>query len=101
MKQLGVTFRQTTKVGSDISFADLERQYDAIFLGVGLGETWTLNLPGEDLHGVYGAIEFIEKTKVQPFHEIEVGRRVACIGAGNTAIDVVTAARRLGAETSI
>ncbi len=98
VKQLGVTFRQTTKVGSDISFADLERQYDAIFLGVGLGETWTLNLPGEDLHGVYGALEFIEKTKVQPFHEIEVGRRVACIGAGNTAIDVVTAARRLGAE---
>ena len=48
---------------------------------------------------MYGAIEFIEKTKVQPFHEVEIGRRVACIGAGNTAIDVVTAARRLGAET--
>jgi len=98
VKQLGVKFRQKTEVGCDISFADLEKQSDAIFIGVGLGETWALNLPGEDLHGVYGAIEFIERTKVQPFHQVEVGRRVACIGAGNTAIDVVTAARRLGAE---
>jgi dihydropyrimidine dehydrogenase (NAD+) subunit PreT len=98
VKQLGVKFRQKMEVGRDISFADLEKQFDAIFIGVGLGETWALNLPGEELHGVYGAIEFIEKTKVQPFQEVEVGRRVACIGAGNTAIDVVTAARRLGAE---
>jgi len=98
VKQLGVKFRQKAEVGRDISFADLERQFDAVFIGVGLGETWALNLPGENLHGVYGAIEFIERTKVQPFHQVEVGRRVACIGAGNTAIDVVTAARRLGAE---
>jgi glutamate synthase (NADPH/NADH) small chain len=62
-----------------------------------LGDTWELALPGEDLQGVYGAMEFIEKTKVLPFHKVEVGHRVACIGAGNTAIDVVTAARRLGA----
>lgn len=100
VEQLGVKFCQKIEVGRDISFADLEKQFDAIFIGVGLGETWALNLPGEDLHGVYGAIEFIEKTKIQPFCEVEVGRRVACIGAGNTAIDVVTAARRLGADTA-
>jgi len=99
VKQLGVKFRQKTEVGRDVSFGDLEKQFDAIFIGVGLGETWALNLPGEDLHGVYGAIEFIERTKVQAFEKVEVGRRVACIGAGNTAIDVVTAARRLGAES--
>jgi dihydropyrimidine dehydrogenase (NAD+) subunit PreT len=99
VKQLGVTFCQKTEVGRDVGIADLERQCDAIFIGVGLGETCALNVPGEELHGVYGAIEFIERTKVQPFGQIEVGRRVACIGAGNTAIDVVTAARRLGAET--
>jgi dihydropyrimidine dehydrogenase (NAD+) subunit PreT len=98
VRQLGVEFRQRTAVGRDISFADLEKQSDAVFIGLGLGETWALNLPGEDLHGVCGAMEFIEKTKVQAFHAVEVGRRVACIGAGNTAIDVVTAARRLGAE---
>jgi dihydropyrimidine dehydrogenase (NAD+) subunit PreT len=98
VKQLGVKFRQNTEVGRDIHFAELESQFDAIFLGVGLGETWDLALPGEDLRGVLGAIEFIEQTKVQPFPKVEIGRRIACIGAGNTAIDVVTAARRLGAE---
>ena len=98
VEQLGVKFCQKIEVGRDVSFADLEKQFDAVFIGVGLGETWELKLPGENLHGVYGAIEFIEKTKVLPFHDVEVGRRVACIGAGNTAIDVVTAARRLGAE---
>jgi glutamate synthase (NADPH/NADH) small chain len=98
VKQLGVKFRQQTEVGRDISFPELEAQFDAIFTGVGLGETWALELPGEDLHGVYGAIEFIERTKSHAFTEVEIGRRVACIGAGNTAIDVVTAARRLGAE---
>ena len=75
------------------------KQFDAIFIGAGLGETKALQLQGEDLQGVYGAIEFIEATKVEPFRTIEIGKRVACIGAGNTAIDVVTAARRLGAET--
>ena len=99
VKQLGVEFRQNTEVGRDISFSDLEKGFDAIFVGVGLGETWDLTLPGEDLRGVRGAIEFIEQTKVRAFREVEIGRRIACIGAGNTAIDVVTAARRLGAET--
>src|SRR5271167_2798638 len=77
VRHLGVKFRQEVGVGSDISFAKLEKQFDAVFIGVGLGETWALNLPGEDLQGVYGAIEFIEKTKIQPFRDVEVGRRVA------------------------
>lgn len=84
---------------STLSLAELERQFDAIFIGAGLGETWDLQLPGEDLQGVCGAIEFIERTKSEPFSQIDVGLRVAVIGAGNTAIDAVTAARRLGAES--
>jgi dihydropyrimidine dehydrogenase (NAD+) subunit PreT len=98
VKSLGVEFRQKTEIGQDVSFAQLEKDFDAIFIGVGLGETWAMDIPGEDLEGVCGAIEFIERTKVLPFNQITLGRRVACIGAGNTAIDVVTAARRLGAE---
>src|SRR5579862_182438 len=98
IRDLGVAFRQNVQAGRDVSFSELEKQFDAIFIGVGLGETRELKLPGEELLGVYGAIEFIEKTKVEPFPEVEIGRRVACIGAGNTAVDVVTAARRLGAE---
>jgi len=99
VKSLGVEFRQKVEVGGDIAFAQLENDFDAIFIGVGLGETWAMNIPGEDLHGVYGALEFIQRTKVMPFDQVAIGRRVACIGAGNTAIDVVTAARRLGAES--
>jgi dihydropyrimidine dehydrogenase (NAD+) subunit PreT len=98
VKSLGVEFRQKTEIGRDVSLNHLEKDFDAIFVGVGLGETWAMNIPGEDLDGVCGAIEFIERTKVLPFEQIVIGRRVACIGAGNTAIDVVTAARRLGAE---
>src|ERR1700688_4099367 len=98
VRSLGVAFRQKVEIGRDISSAQLEKDFDAIFIGVGLGETWAMNIPGEDLDGVSGALEFIEPTKSQPFSRVAIGRRVACIGAGNTAIDVVTAARRLGAE---
>jgi glutamate synthase (NADPH/NADH) small chain len=98
VKSLGVEFRQNVEIGKEIGFQQLEKDFDAIFIGVGLGETWAMNIPGENLHGVCGALEFIERTKSQPFSRVAVGRRVACIGAGNTAIDVVTAARRLGAE---
>jgi dihydropyrimidine dehydrogenase (NAD+) subunit PreT len=99
VRALGVEFRQKTAIGRDISFAQLEKDFDAIFIGIGLGETDALALPAENLIGVRGAIEFIEQTKLGSFGEVHVGRRVACIGAGNTAIDVVTAAKRLGAET--
>ncbi len=98
VKSLGVAFRQNVEIGKDVTFAQLEKDFDAIFIGVGLGETWAMNIPGEDLHGVCGALEFIEATKSMPFSHVAIGRRVACIGAGNTAIDVVTAARRLGAD---
>jgi dihydropyrimidine dehydrogenase (NAD+) subunit PreT len=98
IRGLGVEFRQKVEVGRDVSFAQLEKDFDAIFVGLGLGETWDLDLPGENLAGVCGAMEFIQATKVLSFSDVPVGRRVACIGAGNTAIDVVTAAKRLGAE---
>ncbi|MBZ5661251.1 MAG: NAD(P)-dependent oxidoreductase [Acidobacteriia bacterium] len=99
VKSLGVVFKQKVEIGRDISFAQLEKEFDAIFIGVGLGETWAMDIEGEELEGVCGAMEFIERTKVLPFPQVSIGKRIACIGAGNTAIDVVTAARRLGAET--
>jgi dihydropyrimidine dehydrogenase (NAD+) subunit PreT len=98
IRALGVEFRQKVEIGHNVSFAQLEKEFDAVFVGVGLGETWDLALPGENLVGVCGAMEFIEATKLRSFAEVQVGRRIACIGAGNTAIDVVTAARRLGSE---
>jgi len=95
---LGVRFRQGVEVGKDVTLVELESQFAAVFIGVGLGETADLHIPGEELEGVHSAIEFIEGTKTQPFETIDVGCRVVVVGAGNTAIDVVTAARRLGAE---
>jgi len=98
VEELGVKFEQGVEVGKDLALSDLDTRFDAVFVGVGLGETSALNLPGEELAGVWGAMQFIELTKTRPFAAVDVGRRVVVIGAGNTAIDVATAARRLGAE---
>src|SRR5687768_11635518 len=81
-----------------IAVSDLLEWHDAIFLGVGLGENNKLNIPGEDLDGVYDALHFIECVKSRDWRSVPLGRTVAVIGAGNTAVDAVTQAKRLGAE---
>jgi glutamate synthase (NADPH/NADH) small chain len=73
-------------------------EFDAVFLGIGLGRTLPLKIEGEELPGVWEALDFIFQTHTKPFTECEVGRRALVIGAGNTAIDVATAAKRLGAD---
>lgn len=95
---LGVTLHTGVAVGRDVGFDQLEREFDAVFVGVGLGATRRLGIPGEDLPGVHEALEFIEHLKTHPYAETSVGRHVVVIGAGNTAIDAVTQAKRLGAE---
>ena len=84
-----------------VGFDLLDEWHDAIFLGTGLGETNKLNIPGEELEGVYDALEFIEYIKRRDWKSVPLGKTVAVIGAGNTAIDAVTQARRLGAEKVI
>ena len=74
-------------------------EYDAVFLGVGMGRTAPLEIAGENLPGVVEALDFIFAMHERPFEDCEVGRHVVVIGGGNTAIDCATAARRLGAET--
>lgn len=95
---LGVEIKSGTAVGKDISLPQLERDFDAIFIGIGLGATEDLHIPGEDLEGCRDALSFIEETKSKTLAEMQIARRIAVVGGGNTAIDVVTAARRLGAE---
>jgi dihydropyrimidine dehydrogenase (NAD+) subunit PreT len=96
---LGVEFRLGIDVGSDVGSGELLEQYNAIFLCVGAGSHDQLpELPGSRLEGVQDALELIEAVRTRPLDEIEVGRRAAVIGAGNTAMDALTIARRLGAE---
>ena len=96
VKSLGVEFRFGVNVGSDIAVEELERTYSAIFLAVGLGAAERLRIPGEEMSHVVDALRFIAAYKTA--EPITVGRKVAVIGGGNTAIDAANAARRLGAE---
>ena len=97
VKSLGVEFRCGVEVGRDVTRAELERDFDAIFLGIGLGESQRLRIPGEELPEVVAALVFIEKIHTEPLAQIPLGARVAVLGCGNTAIDAATQARRLGA----
>jgi dihydropyrimidine dehydrogenase (NAD+) subunit PreT len=101
IKSLGVEFRCGVEVGKEISVAQLEKEFDAIFVGVGLSGSPKLNVPGEDLPEVLDALRFIAQIRTQPLHKVPVGERVAVIGGGNTAIDAVTQAKRLGARDAV
>jgi dihydropyrimidine dehydrogenase (NAD+) subunit PreT len=82
-------------LGVEADPQQLEGEFDAVFLGVGLGASHRLNIPGEHLAGVIDALSFISDYKTG---SVAMGRRVVVIGAGNTAIDAATAAVRLGAS---
>lgn len=110
VEKIGVNFQLNTKVVGDeetangqvqIRFSSLLENYDAVFLAVGLGATNRLNILDENLEGVIDALDFIEKIKTREWQSVPLGKTVAVIGAGNTAIDAVTQAKRLGAERVI
>jgi dihydropyrimidine dehydrogenase (NAD+) subunit PreT len=98
IEELGVTIKNNVTIGKDITMDQLVEQYDAVFVAVGLGNVPQMEIPGEDLEGVVDGLDFIEETKVRKLNEIKFGQRIAVIGAGNTAIDCATIARRLGSE---
>ena len=98
VERLGVKIKTGVRAGETISIDALSKKHDAIFLGVGLKTPTQLRIPGEELAGVHDALHFIEKVTSRKWSSVDVGRRVAVIGAGNTAIDAVTEAKRLGAE---
>lgn len=97
VRQIGGIDIRLNSPMSGAGVADLIRDYDAVFLAVGLGPTARLNIPGEDLPGVWEALEFIAQTHTLPLDACQCGRRVLVIGGGNTAVDAATAAVRLGA----
>lgn len=96
IRGLGVNFQFGHEIGGESDLAKLEKEFDYIFIGIGLGEIRPLAITGENLPGVLDALRFIEGYKTSGM--LNVGRRVVVVGAGNTAIDAARAAVRLGAE---
>jgi len=94
----GIDIKYNQALGRDIHLADLQRDYDAVYLAFGVGMARQLHIPGEDLEGVEDAISFIYNLRTSPFNKIAVGDKVAVIGMGMTAIDAATQAKRLGAK---
>jgi NADH-quinone oxidoreductase subunit F len=93
---LGVQLRCNTRIGRDISWDTVRNQYDALYVAVGAQRTVSVNYEGKNLIGVTGAVEFLRELHLggRPY----VGRRVAVVGGGNSAIDAAQCALRLGAE---
>jgi glutamate synthase (NADPH/NADH) small chain len=98
VKSFGVKIKTGVNVGNEISIEKLTKMHVIIFIGVGLGRATRLNIPGEDLEGVVDAQDFIEDVTTRKWKSVKVGKRVAIIGGGNTAIDAATEAKRLGAQ---
>ena len=98
IERVGVRIRRDARVGETLPADRIMADFDAVFLGVGVGAGRRLEIPGEDLPGVFDALEVIERVISGDLHGLDLGRRVAVIGGGDTAIDAAVAARRLGSE---
>jgi len=107
IEKLGVKIKCDIVVGQTIPFSELQKEFDAIFIGTGAGLPRWLNIPGENLAGIYSANEFLTRVnlmKAYRFPEydtpIRIGERVITVGGGNVAMDCARTALRLGAEES-
>jgi glutamate synthase (NADPH/NADH) small chain len=106
--RLGVKLEKDFVVGSTASVDELLEEFDAVFLGTGAGLPWFLNIPGENLIGIYSANEYLTRANLMkaylfPAYDTPIvrGKRVATIGGGNVAMDAARTALRLGAEASL
>ena len=97
----GIELRRGQALGRDLKLADLRRDYDAVFLGMGLGSTNKLGLPREtELENVIDAVDYIAALRqAKDLSALPVGRRVLVIGGGMTAIDIAVQSKKLGAGT--
>ncbi len=108
--KMGVNFVTNFVVGKSMTVDELlnRENYDAIFIGTGAGLPWFMNVPGENLNGVYSANEYLTRVNLMKAYDfpntdtpIKKGINVIVIGGGNTAMDAVRTAKRLGAERAI
>ena len=106
VKDLGVDIETNVIIGRSVTIDELmEDGYEAVFVGSGAGLPRFLNIPGENLLGVYSANEFLTRVNLMKGYKfpevptpVKIGRRVAVVGAGNVAMDAARTAKRLGAE---
>ena len=96
VNKLGVEFRFSTTVGKDISFDQLKKEYDALFIAIGAHISTRLNIEGEELEGVIHGIDFLRMVNLG--EGVTVGKKVAVVGGGNAAIDSARTLLRMGAE---
>lgn len=96
IEKMGVTMIPNTKVGLDISFESIRKDFDAVLIGIGAWVSTGVGCQGEDAEGVIGGIDFLRK--VVRNEEIKLGENVAIVGGGNTAMDACRTAVRLGAK---
>jgi glutamate synthase (NADPH/NADH) small chain len=94
----GIEIKYNQELGKNISLSDLQNDFDAVYLGMGVGLARQLEIPGEELGGVEDAIKFIYDIRANGYDKVAVGEKVAVIGMGMTAIDAATQAKRLGAK---
>ncbi|MFQ6108646.1 MAG: FAD-dependent oxidoreductase, partial [Candidatus Aminicenantales bacterium] len=100
IKSLGVEIRTNTTVGKDVTLEDLSQQgYKATFIATGAPKNLKLGIPGEEVEGVIDPIAFLKNYNLKK--EAKIGKKVAVIGGGNTAIDAARTAWRLGADVTI
>jgi glutamate synthase (NADPH/NADH) small chain len=95
----GIDVRTGQALGRDITLESVRRDYDAVFLGIGLTGTKGLGVAGEELGGVEDAVAYIERLRqATDLSKLPIGRSIVVIGGGNTAVDIAVQAKRLGAE---
>jgi len=95
----GIELRNGKSMGIDFTLADIQGEFDAVFLGFGLSGINTLGIANEDADGMKDAVDYIaDLRQVDEMSELPVGRRVIVIGGGMTAIDIAVQSKRLGAE---
>lgn len=99
IKKAGVEIRTSTTVGKDISFADLRKEYDAVFITTGAHKGLKLGIAGEESDGVIDAVDFLRTINLG--RKAEIGEKVIVIGGGDAAVDSARSARRLGKDIKI
>ena len=95
----GITIQNNWKLENTVQLSALRKDYDSVFLGMGLATTHALGVPGEDLTGVQDAVDFIATLRqTADLSTLPVGRRVVVIGGGMTAVDAAVQSKLLGAK---